>query len=146
MRYEIITADGLHAVWPTVKVGIGRVKEMSEVPWIAEDVYAHLRAKWAVLHMVYDSTYRGFFVLETKRIPHSGEMSLHVWLCYADPIPGKDHFADVRGLINDALEHLDACAREVKATTMTFDGRYGWTRFLGEAFKPTTVHMERKVP
>ncbi len=148
MRYELIPPENLHAVWPEIKPGIERVKEVSSVPWVPEDIFAHIRFKFAALTYAYSDSgkRRGFFVTEVKRIPHSGEVNFHIWVLYADPVDGSDHFADTRGLMNETLDYLDTLARNANATVMSFDGRWGWTRFLGSAFTPTSVRMERKVP
>ena len=146
MKFDLIPVEDLHAHWSYVRSGLERIIEQSPAVWIPEDIYAHLRFKAAVLYLASDDDgkRRGFVVTEVKRLPHSGEMTLHIWALYAEPVRG-DHFADVKQFLNEGLEFFDACARHVKATKITQDGRWGWTRFLGEAFTPVLVRYERRV-
>ena len=146
MKFELIPVEALHKHWPVIKIGCERVREFGGVPWIPEDIYAHLRFKMAAAYFGTDDDgkYRGFFVTETKRIPHSGEMSLHVWVLHAEAVKG-DHFADVKCFMDETIDFLDECARHAKATLITQDGRHGWSRFLGDTFKPTLVRFERVV-
>ena len=145
MRFELIMPEALHSVWPYVKVGLERVREVTPERWLAEDIFAHIRIGRAQLYLGYDGTQcRGFFITENKRELFSNVPYLNVWVLWAEPTIGE-HCAQVDGFIAETIAFIDACAKKVGAQWISWEGRWGWAKYLKDYFKPIKVRYEREV-
>lgn len=145
MRFDLISPDNLHSVWPYVKRGLLRLLEVSSERWLPEDVFTHLKIARAQLFLAYDGDHcRGFFITQTLKDNFTNETYLLVWVTWAEPTVGE-HYAGVGAFVTDVLEYLDNLARAVKAGSIRMYGRKGWERYLSGAFTPVKVEFERKV-
>jgi hypothetical protein len=145
----LILPDNLHAHWAAVRRGLERVLEVGKgaVHWLPEDIYANLRLNRAQLFEGFDGDqYRGFFITETKREPYSNSTYLNVWVIYAPPEDGKDHFAGIAQFMPETIAFLDGLCQKVGAKWIELDGRRGWERFMKDYFEPVKVSFERKMP
>ena len=145
MRFDLIPPDNLHSVWPYVKRGLERVREVSGERWLPEDVYTHIRLARAQLFLGYDGDHcRGFFITQNLKDAYTNEPYLNVWVLWAEPTTG-DNFAGVGAFVGETMDYLDAYARSTKAQTIRMYGRRGWERYLKDYFLPVKVEFERKV-
>lgn len=145
MRFDLIPPDALHSVWPYVKRGLERVREVSPERWLPEDLYAHLRIGRAHLYTGWhEERYLGFFITENKRDPFTNDAFVNVWVLFAEPQQGE-HFADVGQFIKDTIAFIDTIALNAGAKWIAMDGRTGWQRMLKGYFEPVKVKYERMV-
>jgi hypothetical protein len=148
MTFDLIAPEQIRAVWPRVKAGLERVLQVCTETWIAEDIFAHLRTKLANLYVCHEgNTYLGFFIIEAnKRDPFTNELFMNVWIVYAEPQNGGEHFADVARLVEDSIGFLDGLAQKAGIKVIRMSGRRGWERFLSGVFQPIRVCYERTLP
>ena len=96
--------------------------------------------------MGYDGErYAGFIVTEARRDTYSNEPYLNVWVLYAEPQDGKEHFAGVDPFIAETFAYLDELARTSGALWISASGREGWTKLLADYLRPVMVCYERKL-
>lgn len=142
MRFEQTT--NLHPVWPWVRAGLERVLLKSSEDWIPEDVYHHLKAGRASLHIAKEGEQNlGFLIVElVPSIFNPDKKRLNVWICYADPTLGE-HYADALIHAPETIAKLDDIAKFF-GVTWRLHGRKGWERVLKDVCDVVSVSYERK--
>ncbi len=142
MKFEHISANALHSVWPWVRTGLERVLIKSPESWLPEDIYTAIRTGHAWLVIGKDGDHCvGFFVVEVIPDQFRPSLKLNVWIAYATGADG--HYAEALAYTPDVVAELDKIAKAKGVNTIRMRGRRGWERALKGYFEPVQTIYER---
>lgn len=125
---KYVPPQELHSAWPRIKKGVEELAGMAG-NWWPEDVYSSLKSSESQLYVCEP----GFVVITPKRDGYTNEVSLHVWLAWAEA-----HGASV-----ECIPQIETMARNLGAGKITLHSpRRGFEK---TGWNPVMIHYERKL-
>lgn len=115
---DTLVLKDIREVWDEIRPGLEHVRQKTEAPWRAEDVYSTCLVGQASLYV----GETGFVVVQAKVDPFTGEPELFIWVAYAEGQGNIERFQDA----------VDELARDHEFTKLTmWSRRPGFERVPG---------------